>query len=409
MTGQYAWRKKGTGILPGIAALCIAQERWANCLPNILRRAGYATAAVGKWHLGLGAVSPTDYNKDITPGPKDIGFDYSFIIPATGDRVPCVFVENGKVVGYDPKDPIKLDYSIQRGEPKSFVNGIPRIGGMTGGKAALWKDEDIASTLEKQAVRFIEANKNKPFFLYLATHDIHVPRVPSPKFRGTSQAGVRGDVVQEFDNTVGVILDTLARLKLDENTLVIVTSDNGGVLDPNGPDTVNAGTEATNNGHLHNGRLRGNKGNAYEGGHRVPFIIRWPGRTPAGGTSNELIGHLDCLSTFARITGQKLSKDAGPDSFDMLPAFLQAKPERPCRDHLVYHGNALAIRQGPWVLLPVPTKKDKKSVPNELYNLDDDLSQTRNVSMQHPDRVRDMTALLNKIRDDGRSRPQVPP
>lgn len=405
MTGHYAWRQKGTGILPGIAGLCIPQERRGNCLANLLRQAGYATGVVGKWHLGLGE-TPTDYNKEIKPGPKEIGFDYSFIIPATGDRVPCVYVENGKVVGYDPADPIKLDYSIQRGDKKSFVQGIPRIGGMTGGKAALWKDEDMANTLEKQAVKFIETNKDRPFFLYLATHDIHVPRVPHPRFKGSSQAGVRGDVIQEFDATVGVVLDALDRLKLADNTLVIVTSDNGGVLDPNGPDTVHAGTILSNNGHLFNGVLRGVKGSVFEGGHRVPFIARWPGKTPPGKTSHELIGHLDMLATCAEITGQKLAADAGPDSFSFLPALLSERPKRPCREHLVYHGNVLGIRKGPWVLIPQPGKKEKKAEPNELYNLKDDLSQKNNVSAMHADLVREMNALLMKIKSSGRSRPE---
>ena len=403
MTGQYAWRQKGTGILPGIAPLCIPQDRWENCLPNLLRRAGYATAVIGKWHLGLGTTT-TDYNKELKPGPKEIGFDQSFIIPATGDRVPCVYVENGKVVNYDPNDPITLDYSIQRGEPKSFVSGIPRIGGMTGGKTALWKDEDIALTLETQAIKFIEANKQKPFFLYLATHDIHVPRVPHPNWRGKSEAGVRGDVVQQFDATVGAILAALERLKLDGETIVIVTSDNGGVLDPNGPDTVNAGTIASNNGHLFNGRLRGGKGMAYEGGHRVPFLVRWPGRTPPGKTSDETIAHLDFMATFVAIVGQKLPDSAGPDSFSFLPALMKEKADRPCRDHLVYHGNTLAIRKGPWVLFPEAGKKAKLA-QNELYNLTDDLSQSRNLFAQHPELVRDMAALLKKVKDDGRSRP----
>src|SRR6185369_17295821 len=196
---------------------------------------------------------------------------------------------------YDPADPIRLDYAVHRGDPESFVLGIPRIGGMKGGKAALWSDADMADTFATKAVEFIEQHRSSPFFLYLATHDAHVPRVPHARFRGSSQAGVRGDVIQEFDATVGRVLDTLDRLKLADNTLVIVTSDNGGVLDPNGPDTANAGTVETNNGHLPNGALRGNKGNLAEGGHRVPFIARWPVRIKVGATSEQLICHVDML------------------------------------------------------------------------------------------------------------------
>ena len=175
--------------------------------------------------------------------------------------------------------------------------------------------------------------------------------MPHARFRGTSQAGVRGDVIQEFDWSVGEVMAALDRLKLADNTLVIVTSDNGGVLDANGPDSVNSGTVETNNGHPHNGPLRGGKGSPYEGGTRVPFIARWPGHVKPG-TSDELICHVDMLATFAALTGQKLAADAGPDSFNVLPALLGEKLDKPCREHLVEHGNVLALRKGPWKLIP---------------------------------------------------------
>ncbi|MFO0808560.1 MAG: arylsulfatase [Gemmataceae bacterium] len=412
MTGQYAFRQKGTGILPGIAAMCIPPERRATCLPFVFRSAGYATGVVGKWHLGLGETTPTDYNRPIAPGPKEVGFDESFIIPATGDRVPCVYVENGRVVGFDPKDPIALDYTVQRGEPKSFVKGVPRIGGMTGGTAALWDDANMADDLAKRAVGFIEKHKAEPFFLYFATHDIHVPRVPHPRFRGTSQAGVRGDTVHSFDATVGVVLDALDRLKLTDNTLVIVTSDNGGVADANGPDVVNGGDATTNNGHLFNGPLRGVKGAPYEGGHRVPFIARWPGHVPAGATSRELICHVDMMATFAALLGKPLAADAGPDTFDVLPALLAVKPAKPCRDHLVNQGNTLALREGQWKLIPERAApagkakaKAKASAGPELYDLDADIGETTNLADKHPDRTRAMTERLKQLQADGRSRP----
>ena len=408
MTGEYAWRKKGTGILPGTAALIIEPGRVT--VPSLLKQAGYVTGVVGKWHLGLGAQSPTDYNGEIKPGPLEVGFDYCFIIPATGDRTPCVYVENHRVVGLDPKDQIRLDYSVKRGEPRSFVNGIPRIGSQTGGKAALWKDDEIADTLAAKADAFIERNKDKAFFLYLSTHDIHVPRVPNLRFKGTSQAGVRGDTIHSFDWTVGQVLNTLERLKLTDNTLVIVTSDNGGTLDANGPDTEHGGTPETNNGHPHNGPLRAGKGSAYEGGTRVPFIARWPGRIKPG-VSDALICHVDMLAAMAALTGQKLPDAAGPDSFDILPALLGEKPGKPCRDHLIEHGNVLAIRKGPWKLIPAnpsaaAARKNKKrgSGGDELYNLAEDIGETNNVAAAHPDLVKEMTELLQRIREKGRSR-----
>ncbi len=409
MTGEYAWRKPGTGILPGTAALIVEPGRVT--VPSLLKQAGYTTGVVGKWHLGLGAQSPTDYNGEIKPGPLEIGFDYAWLLPATGDRTPCVWIENHRVVGLDPADPIKLDYTVQRGQPESFVNGIPRIGRQIGGKAALWKDDEIADLLAKKAVAFIEKNKDRTFFLYFATHDIHVPRVPHPRFRGTSQAGVRGDVIQEFDGTIGEIMTALDRLKLADNTLLIVTSDNGGVIDTNGPDEVNAGTVETNNGHLQNGVLRGTKGSPYEGGTRVPFIARWPGHVQTG-TSDALICHVDMLATVAALTGQKLPAEAGPDSFNILPALLGEKCDQPCRDHLVEHGGALALRKGQWKLIPASAgggknKKGKTRKPTvaELYNLADDIAETKNVAGQHPETVKEMSALLQEVREKGRSRP----
>jgi arylsulfatase A-like enzyme len=410
LTGEYAWRKPGTGILPGTAALIIEPGRVT--VPSLLKLAGYTTGVVGKWHLGLGATPPTDYNGEIKPGPLEIGFDYAWLLPATGDRTPCVWVENHRVVGLDPADPIRLDYTVQRGEPESFVHGIPRIGKQTGGKAALWKDDEMADLLTKKAVAFIEKNKDKPFFLYFATHDIHVPRVPHARFRGTSQAGVRGDVIHEFDWSVGEVMAALDRLELARHTLIMVTSDNGGVLDTNGPDSVNSGTVETNNGHPHNGVLRGNKGSPYEGGTRVPFVARWPGHVKPG-VADDLICHVDLLATAAALTGQRLPDSAGPDSFNILPALLGEKLDKPCRDHLIEHGSALAIRKGAWKLIPAGAagagkgKKGKAKGPTraELYNLADDLGETKNLAAEHPDLVKEMTALLQQAREKGRSRP----
>ncbi len=251
MTGEYAWRKKGTGIATGDAALLIEPGR--TTLPSVLKKAGYTTGAVGKWHLGLGlGQEKTDWNREIVPGPREIGFDYSFLIPATGDRTPCVYVENQRVVGLDPADPIKVSYALNEenypgeldgrknrdtlkldwdyGHNFAVVNGIGRIGYMTGGKKARWVDENMADTLAAKGVVFIERNKDRPFFLYFATHDIHVPRVPNPRFVGKTSMGSRGDVIVQFDFQVGAVLDAIDRCGLAEDTLVVLSSDNGPVL-----------------------------------------------------------------------------------------------------------------------------------------------------------------------------------
>lgn len=407
MTGEYAWRRQGTGILPGTAALIVEPGRLT--VPAMLKASGYATGVVGKWHLGLGSQSPTDYNGEIKPGPLEIGFDYAWLLPATGDRTPCVWIENHRVVNLDPADPISLDYSVQRGDPESYVNGIPRIGKQSGGKAALWKDDAIADVLTGKAVAFIEQHKQGPFFLYFATHDIHVPRVPSAKFRGSSQAGVRGDAIQEFDGSVGEIMAALDRHSLAAQTLLIVTSDNGGVLDTNGPDSVNSGTEETNAGHAFNGPLRGTKGSPYEGGTRVPFIVRWPGHVRAG-TSDALICHVDMLATMAALTGQPLPFDAGPDSFNVLTDLFGKGSDRPCREVLVEHGASLALRKGTWKLIPARAasngKKGKRApAAAELYDLREDLGEVNNVAEKNPGIVAEMTAALERIRTSGRSRP----
>ncbi len=420
VTGQYAWRHPpGSRILSGVAPLSI--KPGTVTVPAFLKEHGYATAAVGKWHLGLGE-KETDYNGEIKPGAKEVGFDYSFLIPATGDRTPCVFVENGKVANYDPNDPIRVSYTAKVGtEPTgkenpelltvqkpsaghdmTIVNGISRIGWMTGGKAARWKDEDIADDITKRAVGFIEKSQDRPFFLYFATHDAHVPRVPHPRFRGKSEHGLRGDCIQELDWCVGEILAALEKHKLTDNTLVIFTSDNGGVMD----DGYIDGTATDTSGHKCNGALRGFKGGPYEGGHRVPFIACWPGRVPAGGVSNELVCHVDLLATVAAIVGKPLAKGAGPDSFDLLPALTAERPTKPCREALVHQtGNpaALAIRKGDWKY--IPNDAAKKKVGPELYNLKDDPAEAKNRVTDKPDVAKELAALLKSIQESSASRP----
>ena len=406
LTGKYAWRQAGTGIAAGNAPLIIPEG--TATVASVLKQAGYATGLVGKWHLGLGRSTP-DFNTELKPGPLELGFDYAFFIPATGDRVPCVFVENHRVVGLDPKDPIRVSYAAPIGnEPlgsthpqlltikagpnhdKAIVNGISRIGYMTGGTAALWRDEDIADTLARRSIAFLEKQKDgTPFFLFLATHDIHEPMVPHPRFRGTSSIGWRGDVIHQLDWTVGEILGALDRLGFAQNTLVIFTSDNGGAI----KDTYDDGTNALHALQPPNGRLRGQKGQLYEGGHREPFIARWPGHIAAGGESAALFGHLDMIKTFATLTGQTLPAGAAPDAIDVLHALLGQKSE--ARTELVLQNNnqaPLALRSGRWKLVT------RLNGSPELYDLATDPSEKKDLAAEQPERTAQLAARLQAIR-----------
>ena len=423
MTGEYAWRQKGTGILPGDAALIIKPGR--TTLPSMLQKAGYKTGAIGKWHLGLGD-KEIDWNGEIKPSPNEVGFDYSFIMAATADRVPCVFVENHHVVGLDPKDPISVSYTKNfPGEPTgkdnpelltkqkpshghdmSIVNGISRIGFMKGGKAALWKDEDMADTFTGKAVQFIEKNKEQNFFLYFALHDPHVPRVPNPRFVGKSGMGPRGDAIIQADWCVGEVLNALEKLKLAENTMVILSSDNGPVVD----DGYQDGAVQMLGDHKPAGPLRGNKYSKFEGGTRVPFLVRWPAKIKPG-VSDALVSQVDLLSSFAALTGQILSEEDAPDSLNMLPALLgQSKVGR---DFMLEHGNSVAYRKGNWKFIepskgPKISKNTNVETGNDeapqLYDLSKDLGERKNVAAEHPEIVKELQEALNKAKQAGRTR-----
>ncbi len=408
LTGKYAFRQPGTGIAPGNATALIAAG--TPTIASLLKHAGYQTGLVGKWHLSLGATEP-DFNGELKPGPLELGFDHAFFIPATGDRVPCVFVENHHVAGLDPADPIRISYNGPiGGEPtglthperlkikadknhsQAIVNGISRIGYMTGGTAALWKDEDIADTLAQRAVAFIERQRaGTPFFLFLAPHDIHEPMVPHSRFRGTSDCGSRGDVIHQLDWTVGHVLDALERGGFAENTLVIFTSDNGGAI----KHTYDDGTNGLHARQPPNGVLRGSKGALHEGGHRVPFIARWPARIPAGAESSALLAHVDMIATFAALTGRTVPANGGRDAVNVLPVLLGAKGARG-RAELVLQNNTgslLALRSGPWKLMSGATRAAG------LYHLGDDPKEESDLASAEPARVAALRARLDEIRN----------
>ena len=424
LTGEYAWRKEGTGILPGNAALVIEPGRAT--LPTVLQKAGYATGLVGKWHLGLGLKGGPDWNGEIRPNPNDIGFDYSFIMAATADRVPTVYIENRHVVGLDPADPIRVSYGEltgdwptgkahpellkmhpSHGHDQTIINGISRIGYMTGGKGALWKDEDMADVFTNKAVTFIEQHKENPFFLYFATHDPHVPRVPHPRFVGKTSLGPRGDSIIQADWCVGEILAALDRLKLTNQTLVIFASDNGPVVDDGYKDDAVARLGS----HRPGGPFRGGKYSNFEGGTRVPFIVRWPGGVKRG-VSDALVSQVDLLASLAAFTGQKLAAADAPDSHEMMLALLGKS--KTGRKHLVEQAGALSLREGQWKYIeprdgPKMNENTNTELGNDstaqLYYLATDPGETRNLAAKHPDKVKEMEAMLQKIRRAGRSRP----
>ena len=417
LTGEYAFRKPGTGVLPGNAALIIEPGR--TTLPSLLRSVGYSTGVVGKWHLGLGPKGGPDWNGEITPSPNDIGFDYSFIMAATGDRVPTVYVENRRVIGLDPGDPITVSYAAPvddgatgRGHPEqlrmspshghdqTIVNGISRIGYMKGGKAALWKDENMADDFTGGAVRFIEQQKARPFFLFFALHDPHVPRVPHPRFAGKTTMGPRGDVIVETDWSVGQILDTLDRLRLADNTLVIFTSDNGPVVDDGYKDDAVAKLGS----HAPSGPFRGGKYSHFEGGTRVPFIVRWPARVKPG-RSDALISQVDFLASFAALVKKPLAAGDGPDSLDTLAALLGTAETG--RAELIEQAGGQALRVGQWKYIE-PSKRPKMNVETntelgndavpQLYDLGRDPGERQNVAEKYPEKVAELQARLQAIR-----------
>jgi len=425
LTGEYAFRQKGTGVLPGDAALIIEPGR--TTLASILKRAGYKTAVIGKWHLGLGVKGTTlDWNSEIKPGPLEVGFDYSFIMAATGDRVPCVYIEGHRVVGLDPDDPIQVSYEKPfPGEPtgeteagraslrmdwshrhnQAVVNGIGRLGYMKGGKAALWRDEDMADVFTGQALDFIGREKDRPFFLYFASQDIHAPRVPNPRFAGKTTMGPRGDAIAEFDDSVGEILKKLDELHLADKTLVILSSDNGPVLDDGYKDDANEKL----GGHKPAGPFRGGKYSQFEGGTRVPLIVRWPGRVKPG-VSDALVSQVDFPVSLGALVGQKTDAATMPDSRNMLPAFLGES--KTGRDNVVELGQGLALRSGNWKYVQPgkvrdglgPWKIYQIPEPGLLFDLSADPGETNDLAASNPEKIQELSADLKKILDTNQPR-----
>lgn len=419
LTGVYPWRRKGTQIAPGDAAMIIPPDQFT--MADLFKSAGYATAVVGKWHLGLGPQGGPDWNTAITPGPAEIGFDYSYLIPATGDRVPCVYVENGKVVDLDPNDPIAVSFGDSigseptassnpellkmhpsHGHDKTIINGISRIGYMTGGQQARWRDEDMADQITSKARSFIKEHSDQPFFLYYSTHDIHVPRVPHERFAGKSGHGPRGDVLLQLDWAVGSLVEQLEELKLLDNTLIIFTSDNGPVLDDGYQDQA---VELIGN-HQPSGPYRGGKYSTFEAGTRVPLIVHWPSKVNPG-IADHLFSQVDLVSSFATLLGQEIPGDMASDSESNLPQLLNRSNQD--RDFAVEHAasQTLSLIKDDWKYIepnngravnPNTNIELGHNPEHQLYNLKQDPGETNNLATENPAKVQEMIELLNKIR-----------
>lgn len=419
LTGRYAWRKNDTGIAPGDAALLIPTDK--PTMPGVLREAGYKTGVIGKWHLGLGPKGGPDWNHEIKPGPLEIGFDYSFLLPATGDRVPCVYVENHRIVDLDPADPIMVSYKepigeeptgknnpellkmkYSHGHDMTIVNGVSRIGYMTGGKAARWIDEEMADVLTHKAVTFIEKNQKSPFFLYFATQDIHVPRMPNSRFVGKSGMGPRGDAILQLDWCVGEIVKNLERLGLTDNTMIIFSSDNGPVVDDGYEDRA---VELLN-GHKPGGPLRGGKYSAFEAGTNIPFIVKWP-RQIKPGVSGALVSQLDLLVSLASIAGKPVADPKQFDSVNMQDVFLGKS--KTGLDYVIEQAvnNTLSVVKGNWKYIE-PSKGPKVmaytniesgyAMEPQLYDIAKDPGETKNLAETNPKIVSDLAKILESER-----------
>lgn len=420
MTGQYPWRKKGTSILPGDAALIIPTNKIT--LPKLFQQTGYATAIVGKWHLGLGDATEKNWNAELKPGPNEVGFDYSFIFPATADRVPTVFVENHRVLATDSSDPIRVDYqkkigndptgkehpellkmqsSIGQGHDNTIVNGIGRIGYMSGGLQARWTDEEMPLTFLVKAKAFIELNKKKPFFLFYALTEPHVPRMPATMFKGKSKLGYRGDVIMQLDWTVGEIMKQLENSGVSKNTLVLFSSDNGPVLD----DGYQDGAVIKQNGHQPAGTLRGGKYSVFEGGTRVPFIVNWPGKIKPG-ISDALVSQIDLLASFSVMLHKPIKLTDTLDSENILPAIVGKSTTG--RSVLIEHAGSYAIVKDQWKYIepsngisfaPLTATETGNAPIEQLYNLKEDMGEHKNIAEQYPQKVKALKAQLKIIKE----------
>ncbi len=424
VTGRYPARK-GNLYGPVFLKVPLVVDPERTSIADVAKDGGYTTACIGKWHLGFGDKTPTDWNAPLKPGPLELGFDYYFGMPVVNSHPPFVYVENHSVVGYDPEDPFVYGQVARTREFQEKM-GVNQIGGADAAHA-LYDDKEVGTKLTEKATAWIrtQAETENPFFLYFATTNIHHPFTPAKQFQGTSKAGRYGDFIHELDWIVGETLKALEESGQADNTLVIFTSDNGGMLNQ-------GGQEAWKLGHRQNGELLGFKFDAWEGGHRVPFIARWPGHIEPGSVSESLVSNVDFLATVAALADRPLKPDEGPDSYNLLPA-LTGAPDTQVREELLISPSRkthLSLRSGDWMLIPaqggggfggkkigehllggpaahlltnqvnsdIENGKVKEDAPKrQLYNLKADFHQKTNVIREHPEKADQMQKRIQDI------------
>lgn len=407
LTGRYCWRSHLTrGVLGGYSEPLIEKDRLT--VASFLKQRGYTTGCVGKWHLGLGWVlkdpnnkpgaENIDYPKPTTHNPNTLGFDYSYIIPASLDMAPYCWLENGRVVesptGHTP------------GSKRRWSQG----GGFwrAGPIAPSFDFEQVLPTIAEKSVEFVaRQTAQTPFFLYVPFNAPHTPWMPTKEFQGRTKVSWYGDFVTQVDWAVGQIVDAVSRAGLEDNTLIIVTSDNGSHWPVEQIEEFN---------HRANYHFRGQKADIHDGGHRVPFICRWPGKIRPGTESSQTMCLTDLLATCAGVFGEQLPDNAGQDSYDILPAMLNPGLAKPIREATVHHSSAgmFSVRQGPWKLVlgrgsggftqPRRIKPEPGEPKGQLYNLDEDISEKNNLWARYPQIVARLTALLERYKRQGHSR-----
>ncbi len=420
LTGRYNWRSRlQQGVLGGLSPRLIEPGRLT--VARLLQQHGYHTACIGKWHLGMRwSLKPgadgfgdriekgvegwnVDYTRPIKEGPNSVGFDYYFGIAASLDMVPYTFIENDRVTAVPTVD-------------KAFPMMVGRDRVTRKGPGATeFEAVDVLPTLTRKAVEYIAQRTardagDEPFFLYLPYASPHTPIVPSPEWQGRSGLNYYADFVMQNDACVGEVLEALATHNVADNTLVIFTSDNGCSPQADFP-TLRA------KGHDPSGTLRGHKADIWDGGHRVPFIVRWPGKVKPGATSKQVVSLVDLMATCADILGLKLPDDAAEDSVSLLPVLFD-KADGPVREALVHHSisGKFSIRQGRWKLELCPGSggwsrpRDPEAAkqglpPVQLYDMDADPGERDNVQASHPEVVENLTALLERYVARGRSTP----